>query len=152
MESKDVLERHEKARKAVADICEGRRKWTMSIPVRPDTDTDVVICDSLKDIPQLVKRIAESDTLADNLRTAEATWREAGLRAEKRISELEAKVEGLQWSLDAAQEFAEMTAGYVERLRVALGGYEDSEPISLAETLRKFYDAHCENMGEPQNP
>ena len=32
----------------VDDLCQGRRKWTMSIPARPDHDPDLIIMEALR--------------------------------------------------------------------------------------------------------
>ena len=57
-----VRARYEKACQMVADLCKPRthpehRDWTMSIPARPDYDPDLVISDSLKDIPRLLDEV-----------------------------------------------------------------------------------------------
>lgn len=54
-----VRQRHKAARQVVADLCTGKRDWTMSVPARPDYDPDFVISAALADIPALLKAIGE---------------------------------------------------------------------------------------------
>lgn len=49
--------RYDAASTAVDELCFGRRRWTMSVPVRVD-DHDIAISDALEDIPVLLDRIA----------------------------------------------------------------------------------------------
>jgi hypothetical protein len=42
-----ALEKINKAREKVAALCDGKERWTMSVPVRPDYDHDVVISGAL---------------------------------------------------------------------------------------------------------
>jgi hypothetical protein len=51
-----VRARQKKARATVAALCGGKRKWEMSIPPQ-DTDTDLLIADSLSDIPVLIRAL-----------------------------------------------------------------------------------------------
>lgn len=39
----EVVESLEKAHDMVSDLCDGKRKWMMSIPAQPDHDPDLVI-------------------------------------------------------------------------------------------------------------
>jgi NTP pyrophosphatase (non-canonical NTP hydrolase) len=55
-----VMIRHEAARQMVRDLCHGNRRWIMSIPARRD-DPDLVICDSLRDIPKLLAAAMSSE-------------------------------------------------------------------------------------------
>lgn len=132
----EYIERYEKARQMVSDLCEGRRKWTMSIPVRPDHDSDVVIADSLKDIPVLFERVVSLEATAAQLRD-DLTF---GTRLQNRLA-LDLIVAD-----ERIDELNIRIADYESRLRVALGGYPDSDLVSLAETLRKFYDAHHKDV------
>jgi len=38
-----------KARTELADVCAGRKRWTMCIPARPGEDTDLVLGDGLRE-------------------------------------------------------------------------------------------------------
>ena len=51
-------QRRQKARELVRDLCDGRRRWTMEIPVNPN-DPDVTIGDVLRDNEQLLARVRE---------------------------------------------------------------------------------------------
>lgn len=44
---KAALDAIEKAEKHVHDLCDGSKKWTMRVPVDPDRDSDIIICDAL---------------------------------------------------------------------------------------------------------
>lgn len=44
----EALAKIEKALKHVFDICQGKEKWTMRVPARPDMDSDLIICDALE--------------------------------------------------------------------------------------------------------
>lgn len=54
-----VRVRFEAARQMVSDLCTGKRDWTMSVPIRPDYDPDVVIAAALADIPKLLEVLGE---------------------------------------------------------------------------------------------
>ena len=41
----------------VSALCSKERDWIMSIPARPEYDPDLVISNSLKDIPELIQEI-----------------------------------------------------------------------------------------------
>lgn len=64
---KEMLARKSSAMQMVQDLCEPRgtaraRQWVISIPARPDYDPDLVIADSLRDLPALAqcyKQMAE---------------------------------------------------------------------------------------------
>lgn len=51
-----IRARYDAASDHVAALCQGER-WTMRIPAQPDRDTDLVISDSLDDIPRLLARV-----------------------------------------------------------------------------------------------
>lgn len=53
----DELKRYEAAMQMISDLCNGRRKWLMSIPAQPNSDPDLVIAASLADVPKLVAEI-----------------------------------------------------------------------------------------------
>lgn len=65
----EIRARQEKADKTVVDLCQGEIKWRMSIPARPDSDPDIVIMDSLCDIPKLIAEI-------ERLNEGPDLWRE----------------------------------------------------------------------------
>lgn len=59
----------------VADLCKPKthpehRDWTMSIPARPDYDPDLVIRDSLDDIPKLLERLEAAEARAERAEAA----------------------------------------------------------------------------------
>jgi len=65
-----VRARYEEACQMIADLCKPRthpehRDWTMSIPARPDYDPDLVIRDSLDDIPTLLERVEAAEARAE---------------------------------------------------------------------------------------
>ena len=60
--SDEIKARYDAAHQMISDLCkprrsEGAREWIMSIPARPDYDPDLVISDSLKDIPVLQTKL-----------------------------------------------------------------------------------------------
>lgn len=59
--------RCEAARLEVYRLCQGATTWTMSIPVRED-DTDIVLTNSLRDIPMLLAEV-------ERLRAEVSRWR-----------------------------------------------------------------------------
>lgn len=63
-----VRERIETAMNVVSDLCQGRRKWLMSIPARPEEDPDLIIADALrsanKEIDELRQMLWISHTSA----------------------------------------------------------------------------------------
>ncbi|HLS55697.1 MAG TPA: hypothetical protein VK052_06450 [Zeimonas sp.] len=90
-----VRVRYEKACQMVADLCKPKthpehRDWTMSIPARPDYDPDLVIRDSLDDIPTLLERLEAAEARAE--------------RAEAELARLRSVVE-------AAEAFVRATRG-----------------------------------------
>lgn len=64
-ELKEIEERCEKSRKALGNICDNR--WTMHIPSEPD-DADLVIANTLSDIPRLIEEARRLDEIGMNLR------------------------------------------------------------------------------------
>lgn len=64
-----IKARVEKAQATVQALCDREIGWVMSVPARPESDPDLVISDSLKDVGTLVGEVerlaAEADTLAD---------------------------------------------------------------------------------------
>lgn len=64
IELRSVATRLKAARKMIRDLCRRRddperRDWTLSIPAQPFYDPDIVISDSLNDIPRLVAALAD---------------------------------------------------------------------------------------------
>jgi hypothetical protein len=53
----EIAIRRAKALAEVYKLCSGERKWTMSIPVHEDTDTDVLLCKALTDAEALMKEV-----------------------------------------------------------------------------------------------
>ena len=51
-----ALEKINKAREKVAALCDGKERWTMSVPVRPDYDHDVVISGALSVAEDAIKQ------------------------------------------------------------------------------------------------
>ena len=59
----DVIEiekRYQKARDLVGKLCTREERWTMSIPVNQDRDTDIILASSLEDIPVLIQKLFEA--------------------------------------------------------------------------------------------
>jgi hypothetical protein len=63
-----ALEKINKAREKVAALCEGKERWTMSVPVRPDYDHDVVISSALLMAEEAIKQARALDKKAENAR------------------------------------------------------------------------------------
>lgn len=53
------------AHQMVNDLCRGRREWIMSIPAQPDYDPDLVIDNSLRDIPPLLEWYRRANQVAE---------------------------------------------------------------------------------------
>jgi len=53
-----IVARRERAMQELGDICAGRRRWTMCVPVQPD-DSDILLAASLRDVLTLVAHIKE---------------------------------------------------------------------------------------------
>lgn len=54
-----IRQRHELARKALSDLCKDpQRNFRMTIPVQDD-DTDILISESLRDIPLMLEKLKE---------------------------------------------------------------------------------------------
>ena len=54
MNVEQLRQRVDKARQCVTDLCEGKRRWTMTVPVDLDRDPDVIITDALRDVDALL--------------------------------------------------------------------------------------------------
>lgn len=109
----DVLERITRANLVVSELCDGTRRWTMSIPVRPDDDADIVIGralhESTKEITSLRAQLAAAEGQArgseamliqaqrdcDNAQNAE-------LVALSQLAERDAQVERMKEQKDGA--------------------------------------------------
>jgi hypothetical protein len=59
-----ALEKINKAREKVAALCDGKERWTMSVPVRPDYDHDVVISGALSVAEDAIKQ-AQTQTVQE---------------------------------------------------------------------------------------
>lgn len=49
----EIETRTNNANDEIDSLCAGTRRWTMSIPAKPATDSDLVISASLEDVPAL---------------------------------------------------------------------------------------------------
>lgn len=58
----DALSKIDVALQVVADLCEGRKRWTMNIPARVDEDPDLVIAGALQAAREAIsaQRVAET--------------------------------------------------------------------------------------------
>lgn len=65
-----IRARCEAAQQIVRDLCEGRRRWTMSVPARPDDDPDLVIGGVLHRVPALLDALAAVEAQNARLRDA----------------------------------------------------------------------------------
>jgi len=61
MKKEGVFEKIETAQKMIGDLCHGGRKWTMSIPARPDYDPDLVISAALAAANAELARLREEN-------------------------------------------------------------------------------------------
>lgn len=57
MNTNEIKQRYEAATDMVSDLCNGRKKWIMSVPAEADRDPDLVISHSLHDISDLLAEI-----------------------------------------------------------------------------------------------
>ena len=70
--------RHQRATQAVDDLCQGRLRWEMRVPAEPDHDPDLIISDSLRDIPDLLRDLdAAQAAVRDLVEAADDLWRQA---------------------------------------------------------------------------
>ena len=72
-----IKERAEKARATVYGLCDGTIRWRMHVPARPESDPDLVIADSLKDVSALAAEIE---------------------RLQTRLKEIKADVQEVEWN------------------------------------------------------
>ena len=64
-----------KAHSIVHELCDGTRRWTMSIPAREDYDPDLVISAALRDADDLLDQNAELQRQLEEARSK--VWKEA---------------------------------------------------------------------------
>jgi len=55
----ESAEKIQRAREEVFGLCDGKRKWTMRVPVDRERDSDCVICEALDTADRLRARVAE---------------------------------------------------------------------------------------------
>ena len=53
------------AHRYIAELCQGKRKWVMSIPARPDEDVDLVICGVIRDLNAEREALAKVNNVLD---------------------------------------------------------------------------------------
>src|SRR5690606_25728204 len=58
---REALDAIKRAHAVVDDLCNGRR-WTMSVPARPDADPDLVIGDALTKAERVIRSLADVPT------------------------------------------------------------------------------------------
>lgn len=128
----------EKAKQVVRELCAGSRRWTMSIPARPDDDPDLVIVDALNAALDLLapqraeetatgRTVSLDEAIAQQMR--DPAFREEYVRQE--CAEAEAR----------AYEGAEVAAVTVDgRLHGVYSDYDRamSEAFTQAVTLNDY--------------
>ena len=57
-ESEEAITAIDAAMAMVNDLCQGRKKWIMSIPARPDVDPDLVITTALVKAKAFVENVS----------------------------------------------------------------------------------------------
>lgn len=92
----DALAAIQRARDEVAKLCEGKRRWTMSVPARPNEDSDLIIADALDAGEKAVTALAAAQAERDE-RTAEL------ISAHKALAEAEHDIEFTEAATAAAQ-------------------------------------------------
>lgn len=60
----------EVAEHEVFDLCSGKKKWLMSIPVREDCDSDRIILNALDKVPALIEMVERMQKVVDAARLA----------------------------------------------------------------------------------
>lgn len=92
----EVLGRIKAAQAMVADLCEGKREWIMSIPARPEHDPDLVIGEALREAEafmvatDLLCHVPDGTPLERAVRTyihALDTWEAINERAPETVGE-----------------------------------------------------------------
>jgi len=112
-EIREALAKIERAERMVSSLCAGERRWTMSVPARPNDDPDLVIGDGLnagrKAIQALVRERAEAKRELEHIKTVEfprrvekvaGDWQALRARAEaaeQALEEARADTERLDW-------------------------------------------------------
>lgn len=67
---KTAIEKIKKAQETISALCDGRIRWTMSVPARPDSDPDLVISDALQAAKEALT--ASADSVQERERLEEA--------------------------------------------------------------------------------
>jgi hypothetical protein len=142
-----ALEKINKAREKVAALCDGRERWTMSVPVRPDYDHDVVISSALSmaedAIKQALEQPAPSDSGLTNRYTAAQPTTEESSAVQQAPVQPTARVLTHKEMADAAKRYTTPPVQHVARI------------AELEETVRQLNHALQEAteaptfMGEP---
>ncbi len=119
----EIKAREEKAHQVISDLCNGRRRWIMSIPAQEDYDPDLVIGASLRDIPTLLSEI-------DRLQKIEKTAEEA-IRILKAIGP-----ERLFLAAGCVELFANLSTAIQDSERVVASVNADADKLrDLARTI-----------------
>jgi hypothetical protein len=64
---KTEMDRYNAAIQMIRDLCEGRRSWILSVPVRVDYDPDVVLVSSLNDVPALLHNVTQLEDKIESI-------------------------------------------------------------------------------------
>jgi hypothetical protein len=112
----EIRERCEAADLMVSKLCmprgtEGSRSWVMSIPAQPNYDPDIVIADSLKDVPDL---LAEVEALTERTRLYDQAMQRLADYS-KEINRLNTTIANLVAALTEIAEMELMWNGGVRR-------------------------------------
>src|SRR5690606_22825000 len=93
-------------------LCAGERRWTMSVPARPNDDPDLVIGDGLnagrKAIQALVRERAEAKRELEHIKTVEFP---------RRVEKVAGDWQALRARAEAAEKALEEARADTERLR-----------------------------------
>jgi Protein of unknown function (DUF551) len=101
--------RYEKALAMVHSLCVAERDWIMSIPARPEHDPDLVIADSLKDIPELIEKLAAAER---SLASARQQIVELGQQLEHDRSSICDGIKGVKEAIDGSYWLTEGRGPY----------------------------------------
>lgn len=55
---REALDKLDRAYDVVSELCQGTRRWTMSVPARPDYDPDLVIAGALRAAATLIRELS----------------------------------------------------------------------------------------------
>ena len=146
----------QRAREEVFGLCDGKRKWTMRVPVDRERDSDCVICDALDVADALRARVAELEAelaitqkYADDcgsLLTRATTERDAAYSHAAKLREALVKCED-EWRKlggplsawpkgdgrrDTARELADECAAALDATPAADLSAHDAEVLTLA--------------------